>query len=219
MTSIICPTIMPTGNSPEVFSEMMQRIGTLAPRIQIDLMDGVFAPHHNTIPDHVWWPEGKLVDIHLMYLYPAEAVRELLLKRPHMIIIHAEAHGDLSGVMREIQEAGAKVGVALLRTTNVDDARDLIQIADHVLLFGGELGGDGIAELGALDKVPLIHRIRDNLFDNEDARIEIGWDGGANESNALLLAGSGIDVINVGGALRNAERPTEVYSKLVSLVS
>lgn len=217
--AIICPTIMPTGNSPEAFTEMMQRIGVLAPRLQIDLMDGVFAPHHNTIPDHVWWPQGKLADIHLMYQHPEEAVRELLLKRPNMIIIHAEAQGDLPEIMQEIQEAGVKAGVALLRTTNVEDAHDLIQIADHVLLFGGELGGDGVAELGALDKVAQIRELRDNISDDEDARIEIGWDGGANEDNALLLAGSGIDVINVGGALRNTEEPAYVYRKLVSLAS
>ncbi len=208
---------MPTNSSPEAFTATMQRLGVLAPRLQIDLMDGQFAPHHNTIPDHVWWPEGKKADIHLMYLHPEEAVRELLLKHPHMIIIHAEAHGDLPEIMREIQEAGVGAGVALLRTTNVEDARELIEIADHVLLFGGELGGDGIAELGALDKVPQIRRIQDNLSDDEDARIEISWDGGANEGNVLLLAGSGIDVINVGGAIRNAEDPASAYRKLVSL--
>lgn len=215
--AIICPTIMPTSDSPEAFTVMMQRLGVLAPRLQIDLMDGQFAPHHNTIPDHVWWPEGKRADIHLMYLHPEEAVRELIMKQPNMIILHAEAHGDLPEIMREIQEAGVKAGVALLRTTNVEDARELIEIADHVLLFGGELGGDGVAELGALDKVARIREIHENISDDEDARIEIGWDGGANEGNVLLLAGSGIDVINVGGALRNAEEPAYVYRKLVSL--
>lgn len=215
--AIICPTIMPTSDSPEAFTEMMQKLGVLAPRLQIDLMDGQFAPHHNTIPDHVWWPEGKKADIHLMYLHPEEAVRELLLKRPHMIIIHAEAHGDLPEVMREIQEAGVKAGVALLRTTSPDDAQELIEIADHVLIFGGELGGDGVAELAALDKVSQIRKIKDNLFDDEDARIEIGWDGGANKDNVVLLAGSGIDVINVGGALRHAEDVAGMYHKLVAL--
>jgi len=217
--AIICPTIMPTSDSPEAFTEMMQRLGVLALRLQIDLMDGQFAPHHNTIPDHVWWPEGKKADIHLMYLHPEEAVRELLLKRPNMIIIHAEAHGDLPGIMQEIQEAGVKAGVALLRTTNVEDARELIEIADHVLVFGGELGGDGVAELAALDKVSQIRAMRDDIFDQEVAHIEIGWDGGANKGNVVLLAGSGIDVINVGGALRHADDPADMYHELVSLVA
>lgn len=217
--AIICPTIMPTSDSPKAYTEMMKRLGVLSRRLQIDLMDGQFAPHHNTIPDHVWWPEGKKADIHLMYLHPEEAVRELLLKRPNMIIIHAEAHGDLPEVMREIQEAGVKAGVALLRSTSPEDAQELIEIADHVLIFGGELGGDGVAELAALDKVSQIRAMRDDIFDEEVARIEIGWDGGANKDNVVLLAGSGIDVINVGGALRNADDPKYMYHELSSLAA
>lgn len=215
--AIICPTLMPTSDDPGIFDEMMARLGPLSRRLQVDLMDGQFAPHHNTNPEHVWWPEGKLVDIHLMYLYPEEAVRELVKKRPHMIIIHAEAQGNLAEVMRLIQEAGVKAGVALLRTTSVQDARELIEIADHVLLFGGELGGDGVAELAALDKVASVRTVHANLSDDEDAQIEIGWDGGANEGNVVLIAAGGIDVINVGGALRNANDPLYVYRKLVSL--
>lgn len=208
--AVVCPTIMPTSDGPDDFREMMQRLGVLGTRLQIDLMDGQFAPHHNTEPSELWWPEGKKADVHLMYLYPAEAVRQLLLLRPHMVIIHAEASGDLPEVIRQIQEAGVKAAVALLRTTAVEDARDLINIADHVLLFGGELGGDGIAELAALDKVPQVRTIRSD--------IEIGWDGGANEGNVVLIAGSGVDVINVGGALRNADNPSAVYEQLIQLV-
>lgn len=215
---VICPAIMPTSDDPVAFREMMERLGPISPRCQIDLMDGQFAPHHNTEPADIWWPEGKEVDIHLMYLYPAEAVQTLLTKRPSLIIIHAEAHGDLPEVMRQIQEAGVKAGVALLRTTSVEDARELIEIADHVLLFGGELGGDGEAELAALDKVAAVRAIHDDLSDDEDARIELGWDGGANASNVVLIAGAGIDVINVGGALRNTDNPEYVYHQLTSLL-
>lgn len=216
--SVICPAIMPTSDSPDNFREAMTRLGVLGERIQIDLMDGQFAPHRNTEPEQVWWPEGKLADIHLMYLYPEEAVRVLTAKRPHMIIIHAEAHGDLPGVMRIIQEAGVKAGVALLRTTHPEDARELIEIADHVLLFGGELGGDGVAELAALDNVAYIQQLHSNIADI-DARVEIGWDGGANADNVVLIAGAGVDVINVGGALRHADDPRHEYRRLVALVS
>lgn len=214
--AIICPAIMPTSDSQEVFDTMMKRLGKVSPRLQIDLMDGHFAPNRNTDPDKIWWPEGIKADIHLMYLYPQEVLSTLIAKRPHMIIVHAETHGNLPEVMRQIQEAGIKAGVALLRATPVEDARELIEIADHVLLFGGELGSSGQAELAALDKVTRVREIHSDLVDI-DSGIEIGWDGGANESNVLLLTGSGIDVINVGGALRNAEDPEHVYQKLLSL--
>lgn len=208
--SAICPTVMPLSDDAADFKSMMERLGALAPRIQVDLMDGQFAPHHNTEPSDLSWPEDKKVDVHLMYLYPSEAVLALISLRPNTIIVHAEAAGDVLEVMRQIQEAGIKAGVALLRTTPVDDARDLIRIADHVLLFGGELGSDGVAELAALDKVPEVRAIK--------PEVEIGWDGGANETNVAFIAGGGIDVINVGGALRRADNPAAVYRHLQELV-
>lgn len=210
---------MPTNDDPHLFRAGMERLGGLASRLQIDLMDGDFAPHRNTDPGSIWWPEGVKADIHLMYLYPEEAVHTLLALHPHMIILHAESHGNLPALMQLIQEAGVKAGVALLRTTPVSDAAHLIQSADHVLLFGGELGGDGVAELAALDKVSQVRELFVNTSDDENAHIEIGWDGGANTGNIALIVGSGIDVVNVGGALRNASDPAEVYTQLTRLAA
>lgn len=205
----VCPAIMPKTDDPDDFREMMVRLGSIAPRLQVDLMDGEFAPNRNTSPDEVWWTEGKIVDIHLMYLYPEEAVRVLLTKHPHMIILHAESQGDLQGLMNEIKEAGVSTGIAMLRTTPVEDAHELIEMADHVLLFGGELGNNGVAELSSLDKIPSIRQIHPG--------VEVGWDGGANESNMALICGAGVDIVNVGGALRDAEDPQYTYERLLTL--
>lgn len=216
--AIVCPTIMPTSDDPHVFRNMMERLGSLSSRIQIDLMDGQFAPHRNTSPSALWWPEDKKVDIHLMYLRPEEVLDSLLQLRPHMVILHAEAEGDLPGFIGQIQSAGVKAGVALLRASAVRDHKDVICLANHVLLFGGELGGDGVAELSALDKVAEVRALFNNMSDDEDAAVEIGWDGGANRDNIRHIAEAGIDVINVGGALRNAEDPAAVYAELCQLL-
>ena len=54
-----------------------------------------------------------------------------------------------------------------------------------------------------LEKIRLIKEINSN--------VEIGWDGGANIDNAFSLNQSGVDVINVGGAIANAADPGAVY--------
>lgn len=216
--TVVCPTIMPTSDDAHVFRNIMERLGGLGPRIQIDLMDGQFAPHRNTEPSNLWWPDGVKADIHLMYLHPEEALGDLLQLQPHLIILHAEAEGDLTERIRQIQSAGVKAGVALLRASLVEDYKELIRLADHVLLFGGELGGDGAAELSALDKVAEVRALFSNLSDDEDASVEIGWDGGANQDNIRRIADAGIDVINVGGALRKAEDPSRVYQELCQLL-
>lgn len=209
--AIICPTIMTTSDDPHVFRAMMERIGGLGQRVQVDLMDGDFAPHHNISPEAIWWPEGVMADVHLMYQYPRLAVEQLISLRPHTIILHAESRDDLVDLFSIIHESGIKTGLALLRTTDVSEARSLIEQVDHVMIFGGDLGADGQGELAALDRVSDVRAINPS--------VEVGWDGGANQSNVQRISKAGVDVINVGSALRNSEDPKSVYDHLVSLVA
>ena len=207
--AVIVPAVMPTGDEPQLFHDQMDRLGSLGHRVQIDLMDGDFAPHHNTDPSVLWWPEHVAADIHVMYRRPREVVQQLLEKRPNLIILHAEIEDDLLELMYSIREAGVKAGVALLRHSYPSEYRRYIEQADHVLLFAGELGGDGIPELAMLDKVIQVREI--------NPMIEIGWDGGANATNIHQIISNGVDVINVGSALRKADSPQMVFDHLVSL--
>lgn len=207
--SVIVPAVMPTGDEPQLFHDQMDRLGSLGRRVQIDLMDGDFAPHHNTDPSLIWWPHGVSADVHVMYRQPRAVVEQLIEKRPDLIIIHTEIEDDVLELMHRIHEAGLRAGVALLRHTPVAENRRYIEQADHVLMFAGELGGDGTAELSALDKIAEVRAIK--------PAVEIGWDGGANETNIHQIVTGGIDVINVGSALRKAAEPGMVFDRLVSL--
>ena len=207
--SIICPTVTPSTPDPHTYREQIERVASLSDRIQIDLMDGDFAPNKNTNPIQVWWPENVKPDIHLMYRRPIEQIETLVSLKPSMVIIHAEAEGDLVGMIHHLQKLGIKAGVAILKPTQPNDVSDLIAIADHVLIFSGELGFfGGHVDLGMLLKVPQIKAINPS--------IEIGWDGGANETNVVQLAKGGIDVINVGGAIQRADNPQSAYDTLLA---
>lgn len=197
----ICPTVL--ADTPDEYREQMETVTPFADRIQIDLGDGNFTTSTVAIAD-VWWPDTVLADIHLMYQEPFEAVKLLLEKRPHMIIIHAESSGDVGGMLDYIRQQGVLAGVALLQSTGVEAVHSLIEHADHVLIFSGSLGSfGGTADLALLGKVPQIRSIKPD--------IEIGWDGGANADNAARLADGGIDVINVGGAIQKALRPENAF--------
>lgn len=210
--SIICPTVTPSTADPHVYREQIERVAPLSDRIQIDLMDGDFAPNKNTNPIQVWWPENVHPDIHLMYRRPLEQIETLVSLRPSMVIIHAEAEGDLIGMIKHLQKLGIKAGVALLKPTEPSEASDLLAVADHVLIFSGELGFfGGHVDLTMLRKVADIKAI--------NPTIEIGWDGGANETNVVDLAKGGIDVINVGGAIQRATNPQSAYDTLVAKLS
>ncbi|PLS81942.1 hypothetical protein CYG49_01080 [Candidatus Saccharibacteria bacterium] len=210
--SIICPSVTPTTSDPHEYRDQIERIAPFAQRIQIDLMDGQFAPTRSLNPVQVWWPEGIIADIHLMFQRPIEHIETLVSLRPNLVIIHAEAEGDLLGILEHLKACGLKAGVCLLQTTQPESVRELIAAADHVLIFSGSLGRfGGTVDESQLAKIPAIKMINPNA--------EIGWDGGANADNVALLAKHGVDVINVGGAIQKASDPDVAYATLVSSIS
>lgn len=203
--AIICPTLLST--DVQAYHDQVERIKPFTGRVQIDLMDGVLAEPRSINPIQAWWPDGIVADIHLMFEDPVSQIETLVSLRPNLVIIHAEAAGDLLGMVEHLQKFKLKTGVALLQETTPENAHALIQAVDHVLLFSGKLGEfGGKANLDMLDKVPLVKQINPN--------VEIGWDGGANLENVRQLAAGGIDVINVGGAIHNAEDAERAYATL-----
>lgn len=205
----ICPTVL--ASTLDDYREQMETVAAFASRIQIDLGDGDFTTR-SVAAAEAWWPDAVQADIHLMHQEPLEAVKVLVQKKPHMIILHAESDGDIEGTLTYIQQRHILAGIALLQTTSVAATRSLIARADHVLIFSGSLGSfGGTADLSLLGKVPQIRALKDD--------IEIGWDGGANSDNVRRLSEGGIDVINVGGAIQKAARPENAYRALRRQVS
>ncbi len=202
--SIICPTV--TTNDVSAYGPQVEKVATFAKRIHIDVADDDFA--RALVPiEKVWWPQGLVVDIHAMYKRPLEHIETLVSLAPSLVVIHAEAEGDLVGMLQHLQTCGISPGIAILQDTPISKVEELIAVADHVLIFSGVLGSfGGHADLSLLEKVEFIRGLRPD--------IEIGWDGGANEENVARLAMGGIDVINVGGAIQKADDPEAAYAKL-----
>ena len=208
--SVIAPTIL--AESADDYKAQVDRLHPFAQRVQVDLSDGEFAPTFTISPAQVWWPQEWTVDVHAMVARPSEYLDTLIGLKPHMIIFHAEVQEDLVAIIKRIQQAGIKAGVALLRSTVPSTVAGAIEAADHVMIFSGTLGQyGGIASLMQLEKVRLIRNIR--------ADVEIGWDGGVNVENAFSLTQGGIDVLNVGGAIAKAADPKAAYDTLVTEIN
>lgn len=205
--AVVCPTVLAL--TSQDYERQMDRIASFAERVQIDLADGIFAPVKTTNLIQTWWPKDVQADIHLMYEKPHVELETLVSLRPSLVIIHAEAEGDLVSFVQHLKRFEIKTGVALLPETQVSDKRELISNVDHVLIFSGDLGRfGGKADLGLLKKVAQIHDI--------NPAIEIGWDGGANADNIHELVAGGVDVVNVGGAIQRSEDSEKAYATLVA---
>lgn len=204
----ISPCVTPATNHVEDYQVQLTRVTGFASRLHIDLMDGVFASPQTLEVTDVSWPEHIQVDIHLMYSDPIQYMETIQSLGPNLVIVHAEAQGHVDQFMKHMQHCGIRAGVALLQETSVESVRYLVEIADHVLIFSGNLGRfGGTADMDLLAKVSQIRHIKPT--------IEIGWDGGANPDNVLQIAQAGVDVINVGGAIQKALYPEDVYRGLI----
>lgn len=208
--SVIVPAVL--AETAELYKNQIEKVQDFAQRLHVDISDGEFAPTFTVSAQELWWPDGKQVDIHAMVQRPEEYVAQLVQLKPNMVIFHAEADGDIAGAMNTLKQQGIKAGIALLRPTVPEDVADLIKIADHVMIFTGDLGRyGGTASLMQLEKVRLVKRI--------NSAAEIGWDGGVNTDNAYTLTQGGVAVLNSGGAIQKAIDPAEAYNALVREIS
>lgn len=205
----ICPTV--TAFDLPTYTQQLATITAFADRIHLDFMDGVFAPTSSPSLDVIGLPHGPLVDIHLMYQEPMDALERLIHLKPHMVIVHNEAHVHHMHFVAELHKHNIKAGLAILQDTPIEHAYQIMHSFDHVLVFSGNLGHHGgTADLGLLDKV---RKIRQHHFD-----AEIGWDGGINDQNAKQLTDAGVDILNVGGFVQKSSDPYRAYATLVAIV-
>jgi len=189
----------------------MDRIAPFAERVHIDLMDGEFAPTKSSGLDQIWWPHELEADIHLMYQNPEPCLEQLIKLKPHMVVVHNEAHVHHMDFAAKLHHAGIEVGLALLQDTPVAYAEQIMHSFDHVLVFSGNLGRHGgEADLGLLEKVRQIKA--------HHPEVEIGWDGGINDQNVKQLVEAGVEVLNVGGYIQKADDPEHAYATLKRVI-
>ncbi len=204
----ICPTI--DAESPDDYRQQIERVAAFTRRLHIDLGDGEFTPNVLVAPTDVWWPGGVRADLHVMYRRPFEHLDALIALDPQLIIVHAEADGGFAALAEKVRRHGIEVGVALLQQTSVEFIKPALGLVDHVLIFSGNLGhqGGSTADLALLEKVKAIKALR--------PAVEIGWDGGVNNHNVQQLAEGGVEVLNVGGFIQQADDAAKAYQLLAA---
>ncbi len=202
---VICPAILAEDETQ--YRRQMEKVANFAHRIQIDLTDGKFAKNQTVKPPDAWWPVGIKADLHLMFEEPLAATKTVAQHQPHMIIVHAEAKGSFESFANYCRERGVKVGVGLLPKTAPQVIEAALDKIDHVLIFSGDLGSyGGHANLDLLRKV--------GYLKERNPGLEIGWDGGVSMQNVAQLVSGGVDVLDVGGFIQNAEDPERAFKSL-----
>lgn len=205
--STIVPTI--TTDSQAVYDANLTEFSKFSKRIHADASDGSFAPTNLLPLSSMHGLEGVTLDVHLMSARPSEHLAAIIALKPSLCIVHAEVDDNVEAFFEQLRANGIKTGIAILRTTYPARVQSRIQLADHVMIFAGELGRQGgAADMLQTEKVPLIRAIK--------PEVEIGWDGGVNLSNVRAITHAGVDVINVGSAITNAADKAAMYQSLIT---
>ena len=209
--AVVTPTI--TTEDPHEYRNQMEQISEYSEGVHVDFADGVFAPTDLLPIDKAWRSDDLITHIHIMYQNPLECIDEIIQLEADLVVIHAEAD-NIVECLEMLQENGVRTGLALLPESSVSDLKELEadHLFDHVLVFGGHLGYQG--GKADLDQLAKVRQVRETYPD-----YEISWDGGVNEDNIAQVARAGVDIINVGGTLKNAKDPKKTYKRLFSLVS
>lgn len=138
----IAPTIL-TSDLAE-FNTKVQTFAQFAKRIQVDIVDGDFAPVRTVSAKDISLPEGEtLWDLHMMVSTPSAHLEQIIRLKPHLCIFPAEIDEKLLPLFEELKLHGIKAGVALLKGTFPGNLTSIINAADHVLIFAGDLGRQG----------------------------------------------------------------------------
>ncbi len=208
--AVITPTI--TTGDEHVYRDQMNSIAAFSEGVHIDFTDGIFAPTELLSIELAWRNDDLVTHMHIMHQSPLDVLADIVHLEADLVVLHAESD-RVKECVEALVENGTRVGIALLPETSVAelDGLELGDLIEHVLVFGGHLGYQGAAaDLEQLKKVP---KLKD-LFPG----VELAWDGGVNDKNVRQIAKAGIDVINVGGYIKNANDPKTAYDTLVSLI-
>lgn len=185
--------------------------------IHIDVMDGIFVPSISfgmPIIKSIRSVTNKIFDVHLMIEEPIRYVEEFVSLGADIITIHVEACENPANTLKRIKELGVRAGITLNPATPLSDIRELMPLADMVLIMSVNpgFGGQKFIE-SSLDKLRETARMRDEL----GLAFDIEVDGGVNFENICEISAAGANIIVAGSTVFKGNASDNV-KKLMELI-
>lgn len=203
----IIPAII--GKDIKEIKEKIDLVLGLVKWVQIDIMDGKFAPTKS-------WPytggevedlesidavrrEDIKVEIHLMVEKPEDVIQQYIDYGADRIVVHLEATNKMPDILQTLRDAEVESGIALKMETKVGDIYSFVEDLD-VIQF---MSIDKIGMHGQPFDEKVCAKI--STLKNKYPGVAISVDGGINLENAPKLAALGVENIVIGSAIYRAE--------------
>jgi len=173
--------------------------------LHVDIMDAHFVPNLSYSPAlvkalHERFPALPL-DVHLMMDNPEKYIDVFCDAGAAVLTIHAEIPGDVAALLRQIRGCGVMTGLSVKPGTPAEDIRELLPLADMVLVMTVEPGFGG-------------QKFNADMLGKMDDLRRMGYeglleaDGGVSMGNVQLLREHGLDVAVMGTAMFRSADPS-----------
>lgn len=171
--------------------------------LHLDVMDGQFVPNITFGPlvvNAVRSVTTLPLDVHLMIESPERYLAEFVRAGATMIDVHVETCPHLHRTISQIKALGCQAGVALNPHTPFELIREILPDVNRVLIMTVDPGFGGQKFIRTtLGKIAQLRRAIDEL----GHPVELGVDGGIDESTIAEVYRTGADVFVAGSAIFN----------------
>lgn len=169
--------------------------------LHYDVMDGRFVPNISMgvpVLESIRKVTKLHLDVHLMIVEPEKYVEAFHAAGADSISVHQEACPHLHRTLEQIRKTGAQAGVVLNPGTPVDTLRDVLDLAQFVLVMSVNPGFGGQKFIPhSLRKIAELDAIRQE----RGLGFAIEIDGGVDQTNAEAISRAGCDWLVAGSSV------------------
>lgn len=169
--------------------------------VHIDVMDGMFVPNISfgcPIIKSIRKYTSLPFDVHLMIENPGRYIDDFVNAGADIISVHYEADRHIDRTINYIKSKGIKAAIAINPGTPVSLLKDLIPIADMVLIMSVNPGYGGQSYIDyCTRKISQLRGIANKV--NSELLIEV--DGGVTCNNVKKIIEAGADIVVAGSAV------------------
>lgn len=198
----IIPSILT--NDGQLAIELLKQAEGVADRVQIDIVDGVFADNKTVDPIILQEVDTSIaLDYHLMVKEPINWVEKSVHAGGERIIGHIEMMSDPEAFVFKVQSAGRTPGIGIdLDTPLIEVEEHLLGSVGVVIVMSTKAGFGGQEfQQSVLDKIAQLHQIREE----KGYQYKICDDGGVTLNWADDVRRKGTDEIAIGIRIFNGD--------------
>ncbi|MFT4297697.1 MAG: ribulose-phosphate 3-epimerase [Candidatus Woesearchaeota archaeon] len=197
-------------SNQEGMEQRIDKVKDAVEIIQLDIMDGKFAPTKSIDFDFTIPKISCTIEADLMVQNPKSWI-EKHSDKVDLIIVHMESTDDIIGTINLIKSKGKKAALALDPITPAQKVLPYLDSLDMVMVFTA----DKIGYYGSAFNPDALEKIKNIKFVMPSIAVEV--DGGVNLNTIKPLSDAGVDFFVSGSYLQKSEDAKQAVKNLMEL--